>query len=205
MTTQPQPPPSINELREQYPDASVKWLLAAHEHLARLHPPTDTATVSRAGRLANRAVWTLQLQRDRLRSFDPMDDDCMFQLWADLEFFIVTLHRLRKAAELMRKVAVVKRQVTVALREFDRAIPQLATMRDVLAHIDDYATDRDSRHHGTISRRQLEVLSGDGKVMRWLGYEIDVDAMLQAGQKLYLALFDIRVAHERPEPTDRNS
>jgi hypothetical protein len=67
--------------------------------------PSPTATFERARRLANIAVWTAQLQRRRLFTNEPEDGVFLFRRWADFQFFIVALTRVRRAAVLASKCA----------------------------------------------------------------------------------------------------
>ncbi len=46
-------------------------------------------------------MWTLDLQRGRLRTPEALNGD-FFRFWSDLEFFVLTLSHLRRAAELAR-------------------------------------------------------------------------------------------------------
>jgi len=47
---------------------------------------SDAATYERACRYANNALWTLSLQRRRLKSQEPEDAEFIFRVWADYEF-----------------------------------------------------------------------------------------------------------------------
>jgi hypothetical protein len=60
--------------------------------------PSPVATYERACRLANVAVWTAVLQRRRLATDEPEDDEFLFRRWTDFQFFIITLTRVRRAA-----------------------------------------------------------------------------------------------------------
>ena len=59
--------------------------------------PSPAATYERARRLANIAVWTAQLQRRRLATDEPEDSEFLFRRWADFQFLIVALTRVRRA------------------------------------------------------------------------------------------------------------
>ena len=145
--------------------------------------PSDTATYERARRLANVALWTLHVQRRRLNSPEPEDEDFPLRDWSDFQFFIVALWRFRRAAELAGKVAAIKTTMRAELRTFDGAQPQLKTMRDVAEHIDDYSVD--SGRNQKISRKTLEVSSSDGRTWNWLGFALDTEAAFLAAVKLF--------------------
>jgi hypothetical protein len=145
--------------------------------------PDSAATYERARRLANQALWTVDLQRRRLNSVEPEDDKFILRKWSDFHFLIVALTRLRRAAELAAKAPPISEQMRVALKTFDAALPHLKKMRDVAEHIDDYAVD--SGKDRSISRKSLEVGSSDGEIWQWLGFEIDASKALSASIALF--------------------
>jgi hypothetical protein len=150
----------------------------------------DAAILERAKSLSNRACFTVALQRRRLRSAEPEDDTFVFRWWADLEFLVVALRRLRRAAQLATRVsnAGAAAAVVAALVDFDAAIPGLTTMRDVGEHIDDYALNDPKRHHPKVKSGQLQVGRWDGTTFAWLGHQIDVDVAFSAATKLFGAV-----------------
>jgi hypothetical protein len=99
--------------------------------------PSDAAILERAVSLASEAMRTLELQKRRLRSKEPEDDKFASRWWVDLQFFIVTLSRLRRVAELAKSVSPVSQEIAAALAEFDNSLPMLQKMRNVGEHIDD--------------------------------------------------------------------
>jgi hypothetical protein len=150
--------------------------------------PDDATTYERARRLANLALWTIDLQRRRLNSKEPEDSKFIFRTWSDFHFLIVALTRLRRAVVLAAKVPTINKQIRVALKTFDAALPNLKKMRDVAEHIDDYAVDEGKDKN--ISRKSLEVSSSDGEVWQWLGFELDAGKALSASASLFGALKD---------------
>lgn len=97
--------------------------------------PSPPATYERARRLGNIAIWTAQLQRRRLVTREPEDGEFLFRRWADFQFFIVALTRIRRAAGLATKVPSIANDVQKAIKEFDAALPMLKNMRDVAEHL----------------------------------------------------------------------
>ncbi len=154
--------------------------------------PSDAATYERARRLANVALWTVDIQRRRLNSTEPEDKDFPLRPWSDFQFLIVALARLRRAAELAAKVPSIRSNMRAALRNFDAVLPHLKTMRDVAEHIDDYGVDAGKDKN--ISRKSLEVSSWDNRTWSWLGFETDIDEALSAGAQLFEALKDCQSA-----------
>lgn len=154
----------------------------------------DAAILERAKSLCNRAVFTIALQRRRLRSVEPEDDTFIFRKWADFEFLIVALRRLRRAAGLAARPSHLRPAIEAATAEFDAALPGLVTMRDVGEHIDDYALKAPTRHHRNVIPGQLQVGSLDETVFDWLGHQLDTDVALAAAEKLFSA---VRLAAEQ--------
>lgn len=146
------------------------------------------ATLERARSLANEAMFTVALQRRRIRSDEPEDDVFVMRWWADLQFFIVALRRLRRAAELAGRVASVKDRLVLALRTFDDALPHLSVMRNVGEHIDDYAVGNPKRRHKHVDRRSLQAGNWDGVTYQWLGESLNIDVAHDAARQLFSAI-----------------
>lgn len=148
--------------------------------------PSGAATLERAKSLANEAMFTVALQRRRIRSDEPEDNVFVMRWWADLQFFIVALRRLRRAAELACKVSSAKPGLVLAVKAFDGVLPCLSVMRNVGEHIEDYAVDegRDSR----IDRRQIQVGTFDGVKYEWLGKSLNIDVAHDAAAELFAAI-----------------
>lgn len=150
-------------------------------------PPSDAALLERAFSLVNQAMFTVALQRRRVRSEEPEDKVFVFRHWADLQFLIVALRRLRRAAELASRVPAGS-SLREALRGFDHALPGLSVMRNVGEHIDDYAVDNTKRRHKSVDRRSLQVGQWDGATYTWLNFSLNVDDAHAAAFALYSAV-----------------
>lgn len=93
--------------------------------------PSDAATAERAPSLADEAVHMVALQRRRLQSDEPEDETFIFRRWADFQFLIISLRRLRLAALLAARPETNRAVIEKAISEFDEALPDLQTMRNV--------------------------------------------------------------------------
>jgi hypothetical protein len=116
------------------------------------------------------------------------DETFVFRFWADLQFLIVALRRLRLAVQLATRVPQVRGTLQVALTDFDAALPGLRRMRNVGEHIDDYALDAPKRHHPEVKRGELQSGTWDGTTFVWLGHKLDIDVALDAAGKLFRAV-----------------
>jgi hypothetical protein len=148
---------------------------------------SNDALLERSFSLANEAMHTLALQHRRLEAKEPEDDKFVFRWWADLQFFIVALRRLRRAVELSGRLTDHGEEIRAVLDEFDEALPALRSMRDVGEHIDDYASDSSRRRH-PVNRRQLQVEEWDGATLRWLDASLNVDDAMAAAEQLFAHL-----------------
>lgn len=161
----------------------------------------DAVILERCKRLANHAMWTVKLQWRRVRGKEPEDSEFVFRWWADLQFFILSLYRLRTAAKIALNVSdkEISSRIATAIKEFDRQVPELKKLRDIGEHIDSYAIDSPKRQRKDIDRKQLEVGSWDGAVYKWLGTSLNVDDAKNAAVSLFMTLLDtyqsIRQAH----------
>jgi hypothetical protein len=167
--------------------------------------PSDAATLERCCRLVNIELQAVALQRRRLRSVEPEDEEFVMRWWADLGFLMVALLRLRQAARLLLRTTYASDELRSALKAFDAATPSLRLMRNVGEHADSYAIDHPKRHVKTIDRRQLEVGEWDGTIFRWLHeadgtrHQLNVDQALAAAEDLWTVLRETkrRAAQER--------
>jgi hypothetical protein len=150
-------------------------------------PPSDSVVLERAFSLANEALLTVALQRRRSRSTEPEDTVLIFRWWVDIQFLIVALRRLRRAAELASRVPCVEKEVSAALKDFNDSLPALAAMRNVGEHIDEYALDSDRCRDKRVSRTMLQVGMG-WTTYEWLVKKLNVDEAHSAAVKLHSAI-----------------
>lgn len=128
-------------------------------------------------------MWTIALQKRRLKTNEPEDSEFIFRRWADFQFLIVALTRLRRATTLAAKVPALTSAMQNALTKFDTALPALKNMRDIAEHFDDYAMDRG--RDSTVSCKSLEVGIIGNSVFQWLGHELNADTAVSAAQRLF--------------------
>jgi hypothetical protein len=159
--------------------------------------PSNAATIERAHSLANEAIHMVALQRRRLQSTEPEDETFVFRQWADFQFFIVGLRRLRQAALLAARPKATEAAIESAIAEFDEALPDLRKkqslvqkLRNVGEHIDEYAVERGRDRN--VRRRELQAGAVDATTLDWLGERLDSDDALAAAERLYGAIKDAR-------------
>lgn len=103
--------------------------------------PNSDATYERAQRLANLSICTISHQCRRLCSNEPEDSKFIFRRWADFEFLIIALTRLRRAANIARSIPRISSQIAKAIDEFHNTLPIIKMQRDIAKHIDKYAVN----------------------------------------------------------------
>lgn len=153
-------------------------------------PPSEAAILERILGLYNEACFTVALQYRRLQTAEPEDAIFVFRWWSDLQFLVVALRRLRRSATIGIRVSAVSERIGLAVRSFDSRLPDLAKMRNIGEHVDEYVVDAPRRHYADVDRRQLQVGTWDGKVYRWIG-ELDVDVAKEAAEQL---LYEVKEA-----------
>ncbi|HXJ18984.1 MAG TPA: hypothetical protein VMT03_02035 [Polyangia bacterium] len=159
----------------------------------------DAAVSDRALSLANEAMFTVDLQVRRVRGHEPEDEVFVLRWWADLQFLIVALRRLRRAAQLgLHGLEETRAAIDGAIKAFDEDLPDLTVMRNVGEHIDDYARGRG--RHREVRPGGLQVGGFDGTTFRWLNREptideaegpdreLNIDEAKRAAGRLYLAV-----------------
>jgi len=160
--------------------------------------PTGAAVLARAARLANDAAVAVALQIGRIRDgFNSRDPDAFWTALIDVEFLISSLWKMHLAGKLTQSV---QGQDWTPLDEFDRAVPNLKLMRDVIQHVDEYGRDATERRHThpqtgrKVGRRSLHSQMGiSGDSFHWLGGTIDFAQAQDAAATLLAA---IRVARD---------
>jgi hypothetical protein len=145
------------------------------------------ATYERSRRLANVAIFAVDLQVRRLTDSGFEDGEFVSRRWSDFDFLVVAITRLRRAAGIAAEIPEIKPQISDAIAEFGKALPSLKRFRDVAEHVDDYALNR-GRH--AVARQQLEVscISGDGPTLEWLGHQLNASEALRASRRLFRAI-----------------
>jgi len=146
---------------------------------------TNAGTYKRFRRLANLAVFAIDLQCRRLNSVELEDEKFVFRKWYDFEFLLLALIRLRRIAQQVADLPEVTVSLTPALTTFDASLPGLKLMRNVSEHIDDYASGK-GRNRG-VSKEMLEVstLGPNGPTLTWLGSELNAQYALEAAERLF--------------------
>jgi hypothetical protein len=152
------------------------------------------ADASRSERPTHAPAYERQRQTGPLWSSIPLgatidlDEVFVLRKLTDFTFLVVSLTRLRRAAQLAAGVPELQLLLSEAIGQFDRALPGLNVMRNVGEHIDDYGIDQG--RNKAIARQSLEVasLEEEGPTLHWLGAKLNAHEALEAGRHLFVAV-----------------
>ena len=153
--------------------------------------------------MALEASETVVLQANRVRRDEPEDDRFVFRAWADWQFLIIALWRLRRTAMIATRVAKVGGDVQTAIDRFDLLLPNLRVMRNVNEHIDSYVVESRERHHKAVDRKGLQVGSWDDTTFTWHidgKQTVDIKVALPAAQDLFNAVKAAKDAFPKARP-----
>jgi hypothetical protein len=179
--------------------------IRAHEASHDAGTPSDAQTLERAARLASNSIFAVRLQLTRIRTSRISDDadNAVMQRWADSEFLVIALWRLRTTAFIAASVASARDAVTAAIDAFDQQLPDLQVMRHVSQHLDDYAIDHPTRRRqrkpgstALVGRRLLEVAGLGNDEFHWLRGKLSLDDAEAAANALYAAVRKARDSHQ---------
>jgi hypothetical protein len=127
----------------------------------------DLAIYEDARHWANLAMWSVRLQIERLSKGGFEISEFVMQPIADFHFLLISLNRLRESALLVSQVSDLSSEIS----EFDRDLPWLKRLRNVLEHITEYRTG-DGRDK-TVSKASLQVFLSDSNHIEWLGERVE--------------------------------
>lgn len=183
--------------REQF--ASIQEFIRAFEEFHDARTPTSGQVLDRAARFASNSLGSIDLQIRRIRATEPEDEEWPFRVLADFQFLVQALWQMRQAGYLALQVDP---SLTNAVGDFNVACPDLATMRHVAQHWDQYAIDQSRRQRRPddgkpVGRRSLENHSWDNDTFRWLGGTVELTRSRDAAALLYRAITNAGVADSR--------
>jgi len=162
--------------------------------------------------VANDAIRAVAMQRSRVLANLPEDETFFgargFRQEIDLNFMLVALRRLRRAATLAARIEGCQESLRESIRQFDEALPGLATMRNVGEHIDEYILGQANRRHRDVYPSSVGVrlwfTSSGALVFDWVGQQIDIDKALKAAEHLYSDIL-ASMRSWRPAPSSTRS
>jgi hypothetical protein len=146
----------------------------------------DALAVATAYSMSNEALHMVGLQRRRIRAEEPEDTKFVFRWWADAQFLIIALWRLRSAGELALRTNSDRASIRTAIEDFDSAVPGLRRMRNVGEHAGDYVINRG--HDRDVRSESLQAGSFDGVTFGWLDGALNTDVALDAAERLHQAI-----------------
>ena len=142
----------------------------------------DLARYEDARRLANFAMWAVELQVLRLRSGERQIADFKQQPLFDFHALLTALCRLRGAARLATTIC----RIDDAIVDFDSRMPWLRKMRNTLEHYDEYREGKGQNR--TVNLSQLEVFHFETDSITWLDEKVELAVTVDASAQLFSAI-----------------
>lgn len=157
----------------------------------------DFILFEKAIRLATTILFSIELQYERMQTNGSKDISIASQIkWIDFQFFIIALNRLEKVACLLKSIHIIKSKIKLAIKEFNKSIPDLKTIRNIIEHLEEYAKGSGNLNKNgeeeIISRHGIENHSILGSKWSWLEYKIDIDISFEASKKLYSTIIECK-------------
>ena len=133
---------------------------------------------------ANKAVWTIHLQIERLR--EPVGDDDPFVLRpiSEFEWLVIQLDRLLSVARRVSKLSGGAQDEAITL--FEDTIPKLRDVRNVVAHIDEYAVGRGNKAEPKPGTLACHLMGQD--TFNFAGFPFNLNVVAEVSDKLFDAI-----------------
>jgi hypothetical protein len=139
-----------------------------------------------ARNMANIATWGVELQTCRLRNSIQKDkneiEEFVMQPIIDFHFLVTALCRLRLTAEIVSKIC----DLSSAIEVFDKNLPDLRAVRNILEHIDEYRVGKGRNKNVPKGSFQTFILDDDS--VKWVNYEINLEQAINASSDLFRAI-----------------
>lgn len=152
----------------------------------------------RVRHLTNLAIWSIDLQKNRIANSEPEDERFQFRRWADYHFLIVALSRLRQTVEQLQTVEIFRKEVEISLARFDIHFPWLRDLRNVVAHFDEYPIGKGNNK--SIRRESTEVAMVSTEKLQWLDFEIQPEIAVREASTLFDSVKKCRNLLEKNTP-----
>jgi hypothetical protein len=136
--------------------------------------------------MANIATWGVELQTRRIRNSIQEDkneiEEFVMQPIIDFHFLVTALSRLRLTAELVSEIC----DLSSAIEDFDKNLPDLRAVRNILEHIDEYRVGKG--HNKNVPKVSFQTFTLDDDSIKWLNYEINLEQAIKASGDLFMAI-----------------
>ncbi len=142
----------------------------------------EIAIYEDARNMANIAVWGVELQIQRLRQTENEIKEFVMQPVIDFHFLVTALSRLRVSADLVSRIC----DLTIEVEKFDRSLPDLRVIRNILEHIDDYRVGKG--HNKNVPKDSFQSILFGNDSIRWVGYEINLETAVKSSSELFMAI-----------------
>jgi hypothetical protein len=139
-----------------------------------------------ARNMANIATLGVELQTRRLRNSIKQGkneiEEFVMQPLIDFHFLVTALSRLRQTAVIVSEFC----DLSSAIEAFDKNLPDLRTVRNILEHIDEYRLDKGRNKNVPKDSFQTFILDDDS--IKWVNYEVNLAQAIKASGDLFMAI-----------------
>ena len=144
-------------------------------------------------------LWMVAVQDQSLRVIQAEYDH---NREVDSTLYALALRNLLRVAELVRQFD--RQRVKAALAAFEKEVPNLVKLRDILEHFDEYETGRgDLQKKGLVPREPVSIWweqNAGTVVVNVGGFSLDVVKASDAASRLVRSLADVLGPSPFPDP-----
>ena len=144
--------------------------------------------------VANYFVFAVELQISRVREERVDVEPFVMRPFVDLEFLLVALTRLRRAANVINLFPYTETKLSQAIEKFDKRLSGLKQLRNITEHYDEYLLKIDRGKNIDLktirSGYMTKCMSYDS--VEWMDFRLDLDECLAAAKELYISMKSAR-------------
>ena len=140
--------------------------------------------------VAKNFEFAVVMQISRVREERADVEPFVMRSFVDLEFLLVALTRLRRAANVINSFPYTETKLSQAMEKYDRRLSGLKQLRNITEHYDDYLLKKD---RGKIINLKLirsgymtKCMSYD--CVEWMDFKLDLDECQAASEELYTSM-----------------
>ena len=140
--------------------------------------------------VANNFVFAVVMQISRVREERADVEPFVMRPFVDLEFLLVALTRLRRAANVINLFPYTETKLSQAMEKYDKRLSGLKQLRNITEHYDDYllkkGKDKNIDLKTIRSGLMTKCMSYDS--VEWMDFRLDLDECLAAAEELYISM-----------------
>ena len=140
--------------------------------------------------VANNFVFSVAMQISRIREKRADVEPFVMRRFVDLEFLVVALTRLRRAANVINLFPYTETKLSQAMEKYDKRLSGLKQLRNITEHYDDYLLKKCRNKKIDLkairSGYMTKCISYDS--VEWMDFRLDLDECLAAAEELEISM-----------------